>query len=317
VTILRYAERPAALVHFSDGHRESVVVEDVGAFVDERQNPENERGAIVVEIGLPSRILHHGLCLVDTPGLGSVYAANTAATQAFVPRIDVALIVVGPAPPISGAELELVADVHREAGELLVVLNKADQVTDAQRTEVLEFTRTTLERSLKRPVGQIFEISALERIHEQRPTYDWTALESRLRQFSGSARQQLVEAASIRAVTRLGRRLFTELDVQEDAVRKPVADTEDRVTRLSTALREMDRSLLDLRFLFDAVEAELGSTFEQHRLRFVQESGQKLQRRLRVDGGLARPQRDSTAFEGDGPGTRPYGTRDSCVACRD
>jgi GTP-binding protein EngB required for normal cell division len=280
VTILRYGERPAALVHFGDGHTESVAVEHVAAFIDARRNPANERGAAVVEIVLSSSILRDGLCLVDTPGLGSVCAANTAATYVFVPRIDVALIVVGPDPPISGAELDLVKDVRREAGQLLVLLNKADQVAPEQRAEVLEFTRTTLERSLQGPVGQIFEISALERVQRQRPTYDWAALESRLKQFSDSARQRLVDTAGIRAVTRLGRRLIHELDLEIDALRKPLVETERRVTSLHSALRELDRSLLDLRFLFDAAEADLAKAFEQHRIRFVDEYGPGLQQRL-------------------------------------
>jgi len=45
---------------------------------------------------------------VDTPGLGSVFTGNTATTQAFIPHIDAALVVVGADPPIAGEELTLV-----------------------------------------------------------------------------------------------------------------------------------------------------------------------------------------------------------------
>src|SRR5580704_12519909 len=95
VTILRYGDRPAAMVRFSDGHTEPIALDTIAMFIDERQNPGNRRHAIVVDIALPSPILRDGLCLVDTPGLGSVHAANTEATRAFVPRTDVALVVVG------------------------------------------------------------------------------------------------------------------------------------------------------------------------------------------------------------------------------
>ena len=50
-------------------------------FIDERQNPGNRRHAAVVDVALPSPILRDGLCLVDTPGLGSVHAANTDARR--------------------------------------------------------------------------------------------------------------------------------------------------------------------------------------------------------------------------------------------
>jgi predicted GTPase len=181
VTILRHADRPAAFVHFVDGRRESVAVDDIGAFIDERRNPANKRGATAVEIGLPSPILHSGLCLVDTPGLGSVYAANTATTRAFVPRVDVALIVVGPDPPISGAELELLQEADREAGELAVILNKADQVSSDHLQEVADFTRATIASATSRRVEHFFAISALERLAAGAPTRDWAPLESYLR----------------------------------------------------------------------------------------------------------------------------------------
>jgi predicted GTPase len=216
VTILRHADRPGAFVHFVDGREESVAVEDVGAFIDERRNPLNERGATVVEIGLPSPILHSGLCLVDTPGLGSVYAANTAATRAFVPRIDVALIVVGPDPPISGAELELLEEANREAGELAVILNKADQVSSDHLQEVAHFTRTTIASAINRRVEHFFAISALERLTAATPTRDWARLESHLRQLSINARERLVGQAGDRAVARLARRVAGEL-TQRDA----------------------------------------------------------------------------------------------------
>jgi hypothetical protein len=74
------------------------------------------------------------------------------------------VIVVGPDPPISGAELELVRDVSREVGELAVVLNKADQVLPDQLREVMAFTRETIATGNDRPVERFFSVSALERL---------------------------------------------------------------------------------------------------------------------------------------------------------
>jgi hypothetical protein len=203
VTILHYGDRPAATVRFSDGKTESVAVDAIAMFIDERQNPENRRHAAVVDVALPSSILRDGLCLVDTPGLGSVHAANTEATRAFVPRTDVALVVVGPDPPISGAELQLIEEVSPEAGELMVVLNKADQSSAEQLREVAEFTRATVEKALARPIQKILEISALERLNERRPTRDWLDLETHLKRLSSQKRQHLVGTAGLRSVRRL------------------------------------------------------------------------------------------------------------------
>jgi ribosome biogenesis GTPase A len=280
VTILRYGDRPAAMVRFSDGHTEPIALDTIAMFIDERQNPGNRRHAIVVDIALPSPILRDGLCLVDTPGLGSVHAANTEATHAFVPRTDVALVVVGPDPPISGAELQLIEEVSREAGELMVVLNKADQSSAEQLREVTEFTRTTVEKALARPIQKILEISARERLDQQHPTRDWLDLETHLKRLSSQTRQHLVDTAGLRSVHRLSRRLGIELAHRDDALRRPIEEIVARVTRLRAVLDDLDRSLVDLRFLFDAVEAELGRQFEQYRSQFFSETVPGLQARV-------------------------------------
>jgi GTPase Era involved in 16S rRNA processing len=281
VTILRYGDPRAAIVRFSDGHTEPISLDAIAMFIDERQNPGNRRQAAIVDVALPSPILRDGLCLVDTPGLGSVHLANTEVTQAFVPRTDVALVLVGPDPPISGAELQLIEEVSREAGELMVVLNKADQASAEQLREVSEFTRTTVEKALARPIPEILEISALERLNLQHPTRNWSVLETHLTRLSSQTRQHLVDTAGHRSIRRLSHKLGAELALREDALKKPIEEIEAQVCRLRVVVDGLDRSLVDLRFLFDAVEAELGRQFEHYRTRFLSETIPELQSQLR------------------------------------
>ena len=270
VTILSYGDAPTATVQLTNGQSRAITLDTIADFVDERRNPRNTRGAAVVDVVFPSDILREGLCLVDTPGLGSVHATNTEATRAFVPRIDVALIVVGPDPPISGAELALVQEASREAGELAVIVNKADQVSADHLQEVVDFTRSTIASAIHRPVEPFFVISALERLTVGAPTRDWGALESYLRRLSMTARDRLVGHAGARAVGRLGRRVASELARREDALRRPLVELEARLERLRQALADLDRALIELRFRFDAAEADLGAQFEQRRTRFIE-----------------------------------------------
>jgi hypothetical protein len=270
VTILCYADSPAAIVRFATGRSQSIPFEAIPDFVDERRNPYNRRGAAVVEVGLPSPVLRDGLCLVDTPGLGSVRGGNTEATRAFVPRVDVALIVVGPDPPVSASEFETIRETDREAGELAVILNKADQVVPESLREVLEFTRTTIASAVRRPVEHVFTVSALERARTGRPTRDWSALEAYLRGLSITARGRLVGRATDRAVARIARRLGNQLAQREDALRRPIGAIEQQVDRLRHDVAEIDRAMTELRFRFDAAEADLGSTFERQRRQFIE-----------------------------------------------
>jgi hypothetical protein len=107
-TIVRHGPSRSARVRFQGGTWVDVPPEDLTQYVSEDQNPENKKNVAGVEVFSPSPLLYQGMCFVDTPGLGSVFAGNTAATQAFVPHIDAAIVVVDADPPISGEELALV-----------------------------------------------------------------------------------------------------------------------------------------------------------------------------------------------------------------
>jgi ribosome biogenesis GTPase A len=282
VTILRYGDAPHATVEFTDGRREAIAFADMIDFVDERRNAGNRRGAAAVELYVAADTLRDGLCLVDTPGLGSVHAANTTATEAFVPRIDVALVIVGPDPPISGVELDLVEEVAREAREIVVVMNKADLTSGDQARELLAFTTTAIAARLQRAPERIFSVSARERIDIGTATRDWAALEDHLRRLPLDHRERLLHGTARRAIRRIGLRVAAELRAQASALQQPLTETQQRVDRLRRALAEADRSLRDLHVLFDQVEAELGSTFEARRRMFVDSAAPTLREELRA-----------------------------------
>src|ERR1022692_5352472 len=106
---------------------------DLKEYVTEELNPENNSAVDGAEVFVPSLLLSSGMCFVDTPGLGSVFTGNTATTQAFIPHIDAALVVVGADPPIAGEELTLVEAVGRQVQNLILVLNKADRATEPEK----------------------------------------------------------------------------------------------------------------------------------------------------------------------------------------
>jgi len=115
------------------------------------------------------------MCLVDTPGLGSVFEGNTAVTRGFVPHIDAGLVVLGADPPISADELALVQEIARHSSELIFVLNKSDRLPDAERREARAFAERVLAEKLGRP-ATVLEVSASERLAGTGPARDWQAL---------------------------------------------------------------------------------------------------------------------------------------------
>ncbi len=177
VTLVREGAAHAR-VRFVSGQWQDIDPDDIEQFVCESANPENVKGVALVELSTPSPLLASGLCLVDTPGIGSVFAGNTAVTRGFLHHIDVALIVVGADPPISGDELDLVVAVAEHVRQLLFVLNKADRMSEVARRQAIAFTQRIVGQRLGR-AAPVFEVSATERLRGLE-TYDWRQLHAAL-----------------------------------------------------------------------------------------------------------------------------------------
>jgi predicted GTPase len=155
-TVIRFGGEVHARVRMRDGLWLDIDLPHLKEYVTEELNPENIKAVDGAEVFLPSPLLSSGMCFVDTPGLGSVFTGNTATTQAFIPHIDAALVVVGADPPIAGEELALVEAVGKQVQDLILVINKADRTTDPERAAAVKFTREILEKRLHRPMGEVF-----------------------------------------------------------------------------------------------------------------------------------------------------------------
>jgi len=272
VTVLRYGPRRAARIQLRDQGWRDIDPRDVGAYVTEAENPQNRKGVDAVEVFVPSPLLASGMCLVDTPGLGSVFSGSTRVTHDFVPHIDAALVVLGADPPISGEELALVEEVARHTGALLFLLNKADRLSAADRDEARRFAERVLGERLGRPVGPLFEVSATERL-AQGATRDWTGLEAALAALARQSGRQLVEAAATRGIDRLTDRLLHAIDAHRDALVHPLDESEHHLVALRQAVTQAERALRDLGPLFAAEQERLARAFEAERRKFLADAG--------------------------------------------
>jgi predicted GTPase len=285
VTVIRYGPRLAVRMQFVGGEWVDVDPEALAAYVTEQQNPQNEKGVEAVEVFAPSDLLASGMCLVDTPGIGSVFLANTAATQAFVPHIDAALVVLGADPPISGDELALVAQVAGQVHDLVFVLNKADRLSDSERNEAQAFTQQILHERLGRPAPPILEVSAIERLAGTGLLRDWQVLHETLDGLARRSGTVLVRAAEERGLTLLINRLLHELGEQRQALVRPVEESERRIATLKQCALEAERAMRDLGVLLAAEQERLRRQFleqqEQFLARAIPEARRELAERLR------------------------------------
>jgi GTP-binding protein EngB required for normal cell division len=271
-TIVRYGSHAAARVRFEAGTGGwiDIPVETVVEYVSEEKNPENAKHVAALEIFVPSPLLASGMCFVDTPGLGSVFTGNTAATQAFIPHIDAALVVIGADPPLAGEELVLVEAVARHVQDLIITVNKADRTTDSERAAAVAFARRQLEKRLpEHSVGPLFEVSAAEQLEHRGPGRDWGKLVASLNHLVEGSGRRLIQAACERGVERISEQLLVIITEEREALQRPIEESESRITVMKQTIADAERSMRELAYLLMAEQQHLSDTFGDRHKAFL------------------------------------------------
>jgi len=270
-TVLRDGDA-GARVWLHDGEWHAIPLDKLADYVTEERNPNNTKGVAAAEVTVRAPLLRAGCCLVDTPGLGSVFEANSAAARGFVPQIDAAIVVVGADPPISGEELTLVREVGESVEGLVFVLNKMDRIPEAERREALVFTERVVRERLGRPVGHVFEVSALNALREHGDAGEWPAFVAALERLPAQ-RGRLVAGAASRGITRLGLRLERILQQQRAALLCPIEESERQVSELREIAAGTSRALAELGPLLGGEQQRLRRRFEERREAFLKRTG--------------------------------------------
>jgi GTP-binding protein EngB required for normal cell division len=221
-TVLRYGAALAARARFAAAGWRPWPIAELAAIVTEAENPGNCKGVMGVEVQVPSPLLAEALCLVDTPGLGSVSRENASATRAFLPRLDAALCVTGFDPPLSGEELEMIAAVAAQVPDWALVLNKADRAEPGELAEAAAFARRTVAQRLHLPPPRVLAISALQRLRGAGPDRDWPELLAFIRDLARRSRAIAARSAQ-RAATRLRADILAVVAAEREALARPEA----------------------------------------------------------------------------------------------
>jgi len=269
-TVLRYGETRTARVLVGEKWR-TIRPDDLPQYVSEELNPENSKQIAGVEVFLPSSLLASGMCLVDTPGIGSVFSGNTETTRDFIPQVDAAILVVGADPPISGEELALIEAVAVNVDEILIVLNKIDRVSVEDREQASAFATRVVEARLKRPIGRIYEVSALNRLNNSANADDWNRLTEALSQMASTSGQAMTRSSAERGMRRFSASLQRSIVERVRALTEPLANSEQRILKLRQTVDQAEQSLRDLGALFSAEQMRLSMTFLARRKEFLRQ----------------------------------------------
>jgi GTP-binding protein EngB required for normal cell division/dihydroneopterin aldolase len=146
ITRLRHGETDRAEVRFLNGTAKNIPLEEIGFYVGENENPNNQKQVAAVEVELPELKPLAPLQFVDTPGLGSAFVHNTEVALQWLPNVGAALVALSCDAPLSERDLALLDELRRHTPKIVLLLTKADLLTEAQRAEVLSFVTQQLRR---------------------------------------------------------------------------------------------------------------------------------------------------------------------------
>jgi GTP-binding protein EngB required for normal cell division len=229
--------------------------------VTEKGNPQNRLGVTEVEVDMPAPILAGGVVLIDTPGIGSTYRHNTAATLNFLQQCDAALFLISADPPITETELEFLRQVREKVPRLFFVLNKIDYLDDGELEEALAFYKRVLaEEAGWKDELHVFCVSARRGL-QARAAEDygrWAAsgmaqLESFLVDFLAREKfDTLADAASRRAMD-LIEAVLMEAGIALQALQLPQRELNEKITVFEASLK---RAASERRLIQDVLEGD-------------------------------------------------------------
>jgi GTP-binding protein EngB required for normal cell division len=286
VTIIQHGPQSHAVVHFRDGRVLAVDSADLALYTTERDNPDNTRGAAQVEVAFPSPFLRPGVRLVDTPGVGSVYASNTATTYDYLPQADAAIIVLAADQPISQAELEFVHAAGWYATKLFFVLNKIDVLSTPELKEALEFSAQMIAASVGSEV--VLHPLSARTAFQARRRRDPAQLEaSRLPAFEQALAEFLMRAkgttllSTMRTrVYQLGTEALDALDLECAALRLPAEVLGQRLQAFRAKADEIRQEHSDTAYVLQGETTALTTRVAADLRPFVEDNVPRLTRRI-------------------------------------
>jgi len=165
VTTVRYGTRPRAFVR---SHTAALPVEvpvaEVARFVAQAGAERTRMQVTSVEVEIPAELLRLGFEFIDTPGVGSAIAANTATTLRYLPQADAIVFVTGFDSALTSAEAGFLTAAAGSASKLFLVINKRDLVSNSDAKDVINYVRRWTRENLAAD-PPAFAISALEALN--------------------------------------------------------------------------------------------------------------------------------------------------------
>ena len=255
VTILVYGQTLGAKVYFKNGEMIDIPIESISDYVAETGNPKNEKEVREVVVFYPSPYLQDGVRLVDTPGVGSVYAHNTDVAYRYLPKSDAALFLLSTDQPAGSAEIEFLRDVRQYASRIFFLLNKTDYLSAEEVESALAFARQTVEQIVG-PEARMFPISAKHALQAKLDGSSETLVASGLPEFSEALGRFLVKEKGkvlLESVSRTLQKVLSHAGLETELELKSLDTPVEQIREKIAAFEGRKEELIEERRTFDAL----------------------------------------------------------------
>jgi GTP-binding protein EngB required for normal cell division len=125
--------------------REDLPLYGSQAMVEAGEAPALDRIVRWIEVDVPVRFLPKGMSMLDTPGLGALYANHAQITHRFVPEADAVIFVLESGQPVTEDDLHFVEEILDVTRNIFFVQTKIDlfnkdqwQATRRRSQEILK-----------------------------------------------------------------------------------------------------------------------------------------------------------------------------------
>ncbi|MGA3026316.1 MAG: dynamin family protein [Bryobacteraceae bacterium] len=156
-TRIVYGPAARLIVSFADRQVKTLNADQIAEFATEQRNPANQKGVVRLTLEYPSPRLRDGIVFVDTPGLGSLATAGAEETRSYLPRCDLAVVLINAASPLGEDDVQLIGTVNAAAIPARVLLSKVDLLRPDEQREVADYVsrQLRLQLGLEIPVHPI------------------------------------------------------------------------------------------------------------------------------------------------------------------
>ena len=131
---IRPSEREAYRVRFEDGSEREILQEDLPLYgsqmrADAGMISASDQIIRWIEVDVPVRFLPKGVSILDTPGLGALYAGHAQITHRFVPEADAVIFVLESGQPVVEDDLKFIEEILTVTSNIFFIQTKIDQYT--------------------------------------------------------------------------------------------------------------------------------------------------------------------------------------------